>query len=75
MSDLRKKLMDTPIHKLRNEARKFGVERYSVMTKEELIKLVSTIAEGDITMQCPHGRPFVIELSRGDLDKWFKRKL
>lgn len=46
MSDLRKKLMDTPIHKLRNEARKFGVERYSVMTKEELIDEMFKIAKG-----------------------------
>lgn len=61
--------------KLAQYACKHAVKGGDDLTKEELIKLVSTIADGDITMQCPHGRPFVIELSRGDLDKWFKRKL
>ena len=46
MSDLKEKLMATPIQKLRKEARKFGVERYSAMTKEELIDEMFKIAKG-----------------------------
>ena len=46
MSDLREKLMTTPIHKLRNEARKFGVEGDSVMTKEELMEQMFKMAKG-----------------------------
>ena len=40
---------------------------------EELLKQVSQSPTQQ--MQCPHGRPFVIELKRTDIDKWFKRVL
>ncbi|MBR7090987.1 MAG: hypothetical protein IKC79_00870, partial [Clostridia bacterium] len=61
--------------KLAQFACKHAVKGGDDLEKNELIELVKTIASGEQVMQCPHGRPFVIELTRGDLDKWFKRKL
>lgn len=61
--------------KLAQYACKHAVKGGDDLNREELIGLIKNIATGDITMQCPHGRPFVVELTRGDLDKWFKRKL
>lgn len=60
---------------LAQHACKHAVKGGDDLKKEELVSLIKKVAKGDMTLQCPHGRPFVVEIKRSQLDKWFKRTL
>ncbi len=68
------KTEDFVLDKLAQSACKHAVKGGDDLTKEEIQSLLQNLATG-VQLQCPHGRPFVIELSRKDIDKWFKRVL
>ena len=67
------KSIDLIVDELAETACKHAVKGGDDLDKEEIIKLVSDFADGKVTLQCPHGRPFVVKFSRKELDKWFKR--
>lgn len=67
------KQIDLVLDHLAETACKHAVKGGDDLDREEIIKLVGDFAGGDVTLQCPHGRPFVIQLKRRDFDKWFKR--
>jgi len=69
------KTKDLVLDKLAQTACKHAVKGGDDLNKEEISSLLENIATGNVQLQCPHGRPFVIELTRNDLDKWFKRTL
>jgi len=69
------KTKDLVLDKLAQTACKHAVKGGDDLTREEISSLLDSIATGNVQLQCPHGRPFVIELTRNDLDKWFKRVL
>jgi len=58
---------------LAEKACKHAVKGGDDLDKEELIKLVRGVGDGNVTMQCPHGRPFLVKFTRKDIDKWFRR--
>ncbi len=58
---------------LAETACKHAVKGGDDLDKEELIKLVKDVGNGDVTLQCPHGRPFVVKFTRREIDKWFRR--
>lgn len=55
------------------KACKHAVKGGDDLTKEEIVNLLEEIARTEPRLQCPHGRPFVVELKRYEIDKWFKR--
>ncbi len=61
--------------RLAQHACKHAVKGGDDLTREELVALIKKIADGKMTMQCPHGRPFVVEIKHSQIDKWFKRTL
>ena len=61
--------------RLAQYACKHAVKGGDDLNRDELIALVKKVSTGEMTMQCPHGRPFVVEIKRGQIDKWFKRVL
>lgn len=67
------KQIDLVLDHLAETACKHAVKGGDDLKREEIISLVSEFAGGDVTLQCPHGRPFVVKLTRRDFDKWFKR--
>ena len=67
------KSIDLIVDELAETACKHAVKGGDDLDKEEIIMLVSDFADGKVTLQCPHGRPFVVKFSRKELDKWFKR--
>ena len=60
---------------LAQKACKHAVKGGDDLTKDELVALIKMVGDGKLTMQCPHGRPFVVEIKRSQVDKWFKRTL
>lgn len=60
--------------KLAREACRAAVKAGKSLTESEIIDLINSL-KPNTPMLCPHGRPAVIELSRDDLEKLFKRKL
>lgn len=52
---------------------KHAVKGGERLPQSELIELVRRMLTEDIRMTCPHGRPLMIELTRTDLEKRFKR--
>ena len=44
------------------------------LTRQEMAILVHDLLAADNYRYCPHGRPTILEFSRGELDKRFKRK-
>lgn len=69
------KSKDLVLDKLAQTACKHAVKGGDDLTKEEISNLLEDIARSNSQLQCPHGRPFVVELTRNDIDKWFKRVL
>ena len=67
------KSVDLILDNLAQTACKHAVKGGDDLDKEEIIKLINDFADGSVTMQCPHGRPFVVKFTRKDLYKLFKR--
>ena len=61
------------IQRLMQMACKHAVKGGEKLPDDALIELVRRMLTEDIRMTCPHGRPLMIELSRTDLEKRFKR--
>ena len=55
------------------KACKHAVKGGDDLKTSEIINLLEQIARDEPQLQCPHGRPFVIEIKKYDIDKWFKR--
>lgn len=64
---------DLVVERLAQTVCKHAVKGGDDLTNEEIINLLETLAREEPQLQCPHGRPFVVELKRYDVDKWFKR--
>lgn len=67
------KTKDMVIDHIAQTACKHAVKGGDDLTTEEIWSLLEDVAGEGVQLQCPHGRPFVIELKRSDIDKWFKR--
>lgn len=67
------KSLDLIRDNLAETACKHAVKGGDDLDKEELVKLVREVGNGNVTMQCPHGRPFVVKFTRREIDKWFRR--
>ncbi len=58
---------------LAQKACKHAVKGGDDLSKDEIVNLLEDLARNEPRLQCPHGRPFVVELKRYEIDKWFKR--
>ena len=67
------KSLDLIRDNLAETACKHAVKGGDDLDKDELVKLVRGVGDGNVTLQCPHGRPFVVKFKRRDIDKWFRR--
>lgn len=61
--------------KISQKACKASVRAGDKLSKEDIELLLNKMKENNMTLSCPHGRPCIIELSKNELEKWFKRKL
>ncbi len=61
--------------KLSQKACKASVRAGDKLSEKEILVLLNIMKENNMTLACPHGRPAVIEITRNELEKWFKRKV
>lgn len=54
---------------------KASVKAGDDLMENDIKLLISKMKENNMTLQCPHGRPAVLEITKTELEKWFKRKL
>lgn len=76
INDLRKELPtgdDKWYHSIATAACKAAIKGHDVITKEEVMKLLSDLSKLEDPYHCPHGRPTFIKYSRQDIEKEFKR--
>lgn len=53
---------------------KQAVKAGQILTRQEMAMLVHNLLAGRDSRNCPHGRPTILEMSRSELEKRFKRK-
>lgn len=59
--------------KLMQKACKASIKAGDELSNESIEKLLSEILSGNKVLQCPHGRPIFVKVSRNEIEKWFKR--
>ncbi len=66
------RLVDILKDKLASAACKAAVKGGMDLTRGEIDALFA-LMDGDMGLKCPHGRPVVVKMTRGELEKMFKR--
>ncbi|MGN1207937.1 MAG: DNA mismatch repair endonuclease MutL [Christensenellales bacterium] len=61
--------------KLAQKACKASVKAGNKLGKTEIDMLLGLMQKNNMTLSCPHGRPAVVEITKNELEKWFKRKV
>lgn len=67
------KQSDLIIEKLMQHACKSAVKAGYILTSNDVLSLLEQMEKEKMELQCPHGRPVVVELSQKEIEKWFKR--
>jgi DNA mismatch repair protein MutL len=76
MNSLNKqKTSDLITDHLKQASCKAAVKAGNNLSKLEIATLFQKMKEQNTTLLCPHGRPIVVEVTRKEMDKWFKRIL
>ena len=57
------------------KACKAAVKGGDDLSNEEIKTLLKMISETTSPLHCPHGRPYVVNFKKDDLEKWFKRQV
>lgn len=50
-----------------------AVKANDILSSDEVDKLIAMLGKSDQVLLCPHGRPIVVEISKKEMEKWFKR--
>lgn len=59
--------------KIMQKACKSSVKAGDYLETEEIQFLLHKLGNDNVVLQCPHGRPVVVKLTKNDIEKWFKR--
>jgi len=61
--------------KLSQKACKASIRAGDKLTHEDIELLLRKMQENNMTLSCPHGRPAIIEITKNEIEKSFKRKV
>ena len=67
------KQSDLITNKLMQLSCKTAVRAGKILSAGEVNSLLEQMKANNMQLQCPHGRPVIVELSKKDIEKWFKR--
>lgn len=67
------KQSDLILNKLMQHSCKCAVRAGKKLSAGEVNTLINQMKEEKMQLQCPHGRPVVVELTKTEIEKWFKR--
>lgn len=67
------KKSDLIVSKLMQHSCKTAVKAGDKLNDTEISALLNQIKDSNMVLQCPHGRPVIIKISKKELEKWFKR--
>ena len=56
-----------------SKACKMSLKANRLLTREEQLRLIKNLAKCRNPLNCPHGRPTIVKVSKYDLEKMFKR--
>ena len=52
---------------------KYSIKAHDVLNKAEMEQLIYRLSEMETPFTCPHGRPIIIEHTKYEVERWFKR--
>lgn len=58
---------------LERSACRCAVKANDILSKQEIEILLNMLNQNNQILQCPHGRPVIIEITDKEIEKWFKR--
>ena len=58
---------------LMQKACKSAIKGGNDLSQNEINHLFTQMGKEKIALFCPHGRPIAIRISKGEIEKWFKR--
>ena len=67
------KQSDLILNKLMQHSCKCAVRAGKILSAGEVNSLIEQMKNEKMQLQCPHGRPVVVELTKTEVEKWFKR--
>ena len=50
-----------------------SIKANHILTKELMVTLINNLSKCRNPLNCPHGRPTVVKISKYDIEKLFKR--
>ncbi len=59
--------------KIATKACRSAIKAGDKIGDDEIALLIKMVNSSDSPLQCPHGRPFVVKVTKTELEKWFKR--
>ena len=67
------KQSDLILERLMQHSCKCAVRAGKILSSGEVNSLIEQMKEEKMQLQCPHGRPVVVEITKTEVEKWFKR--
>lgn len=67
------KQSDLILEKIMQHSCKNAVRAGKILSAGEVNSLIEQMKQEKMQLQCPHGRPVVVEITKKDMEKWFKR--
>lgn len=67
------KQSDLVLRELMQHSCKCAVRAGKILSSGEVNSLIEQMKQEKMQLQCPHGRPVVVELTKSQIEKWFKR--
>lgn len=62
-------------HQIATHACKSAIKANDVLSAEEIEDIINMVKNSNSPLLCPHGRPYVVNIKKVEVEKWFKRVL
>lgn len=73
IQDVQKKSVDFFKAKLARQACRSAIKAGNKLSDDEIDYILNDFKENGNVLLCPHGRPIVLQFSKTEIEKWFKR--